>query len=40
MWEEFLANARSRNLVLDVEAQRKEGELRRKFVKTLKKKST
>ena len=40
MWEEFLANARSRNLVIDVGAQRKEGELRRKFVKTLKKKST
>ena len=40
MWEEFLANARSRNLVIDVEAQRKEGELRRKFVKTLKKKTT
>ena len=40
MWEEFLANARSRNLVIDVETQRKEGELKRKFVKTLKKKST
>ena len=40
MWEEFLANARSRDLVIDVGSQRKEGELKRKFLKTLKKKST
>ena len=40
MWEEFLANARSRDLVIDVESQKKEGELRRKFLKTLKKTST
>ena len=37
MWQEYLNNAQSRNLVFNMEAQIKEHEVKRKIVKLLKK---